>query len=203
MQVADVNVPNLKDRVTKILTSPKTEWPVIDAESTDVARLYTGYIMILAAIPPIAGFIGSSILGFGLFRVGITAGLAGAIVGYGLSLAGVYVCAFIIDKLAPTFDSQSSLIQALKLVAYAYTASWVAGAANVIPILGGLIALLGGLYSIYLLYLGLPVLMKTPEAKVIPYLVVSILVAIVISVIAMMLAAGVVGTAFVASALAS
>ncbi len=203
MQVADVNVPNLKDRVTKILTSPKTEWPVIDAESTDVAKLYTGYIMILAAIPPLAGFIGSSILGFGLFRVGIAAGLAGAIVGYALALAGVYVCAFIIDKLAPTFESKPSLIQALKLVAYAYTAAWVAGVANVIPILGSLIALVGALYSIYLMYLGLPVLMKTPEAKVIPYLVVSILVVIVVSVIAMMLAAAVVGTAFVASALTS
>lgn len=203
MQVADVNVPNLKDRVTKILTSPKTEWPVIDAETTDVAKLYTGYIMILAAIPPLASFIGSSILGFGIFRLGITAGLIGAIISYALSLAGVYVCALIIDKLAPTFESKPSMIQALKLVAYASTASWVAGVFNILPIFGPLLALLGGLYAIYLLYLGLPVLMKTPEAKVIPYLVVSVLVVIVVSVLAMMLAASIVGAAFVASAITS
>lgn len=203
MQVAEVNVPNLKDRVTKILTSPKTEWPVIDAEVTDVGKLYTSYIMILAAIGPIAGFIGSSILGLGLLRLGMVAGFVGMVVGYALALAGVYVCALIIDKLAPTFDSKPSLIQALKLVAYASTASWVASVANVIPLLGGLVALVGGIYALYLLYLGLPVMMKTPEAKVIPYLLVSIVVIIVVTVAAMMIGAAIVGLGIAGALVAS
>jgi hypothetical protein len=202
MQVGEVDVPTLKDRVTKILTTPKTEWPVIDAEATDVARLYSGYVMILAAIGPIAGFIGSSLLGFGLLRTGIAAGLLGAIVGYAVALAAVYICALIIDKLAPTFDSTPNLIQALKLVAYASTAAWVASAANVIPLLGSLIALIGSLYSVYLLYLGLPVLMKTPEAKVVPYLVVSVVVFIAVFFVGLLITGAMVGTAFVASALA-
>ena len=41
----------LVDRVKNILLSPRTEWPVIDAEPATVASLYTGYIMPLAAIP--------------------------------------------------------------------------------------------------------------------------------------------------------
>ena len=42
-------------------------------------------------------FIGTSILGFGLFRVGLFSGLIWAIVSYVLGLVGVYVLALIID----------------------------------------------------------------------------------------------------------
>ena len=116
-----VNTTALKDRVIKIITNPKGEWPVIEAEQTDTAKLYREYIAILAAIPAIASFIGSALLAFGIFRVGLGVGLATMILSYVLTLASVYVCAIIIDKLAPTFDSKSSMMQALKLVAYAMT----------------------------------------------------------------------------------
>ena len=60
-------------------------------------------------------------------------------------------------------------------------------------------ALVGGLYSIYVFYLGLPVMMKTPEAKVIPYMAVSALVIIVLWFVAMMITGAVVGSMFIAS----
>ena len=53
----------LVDRVKNILLSPRTEWPVIDAEPATVASLYTGYIMPLAAIPVICQAIGMSMIG--------------------------------------------------------------------------------------------------------------------------------------------
>ena len=194
------NTAALKDRVIKIITNPKGEWPVIEAEQTDTAKLYREYIAILAAIGPIASFISSVVFAFGIFRVGLAFGLTTAIVSYVLTLASVYVCALIIDKLAPTFDSTPNLIQALKLVAYAMTPAWVAGVANVIPFLGVLVALVGGLYSIYVFYLGLPVMMKTPEAKVVPYMAVSALVIIVLWFVAMMITGAVVGSMFLAGA---
>jgi hypothetical protein len=180
----DLNVPALKDRVTKILTDPKGEWPVIEAEATTTETLYRSYIAPLAAIPAIAAFIGYSIVGVtlpfvGYYRQGILSGIAGMVVSWVLALAGVYVAALIINKLAPTFESTPNDMQALKLVAYANTAAWIAGVFNVIPALS-VLALLGGLYSIYLFYVGVPVMMKTPESKVIPYMVVSVLVMIVV-----------------------
>src|SRR5512139_2191924 len=107
---ADVNVPALTERVKKILTSPQSEWSVIEAEPTTVTGLYTGYIALLAAIPVIAQFIGFSIIGFnagflGTYRTPIVSGLANAVVSYVLSLAMVYVAALVISKLAPTFNS--------------------------------------------------------------------------------------------------
>ena len=174
----------LQTRVVNILTRPQTEWPVIASESTDVATLYKTYIMMLAAIPPIAGYIGMTVFGIslplaGTYRVGVVQGLSSTIVQYVLALAGVYIASIIIDKLAPTFQSTSNAMQALKLVAYASTASWVAGALGVIPALAPL-AVLGGFYGIYLFYLGVAPLMKTPSDKVIPYMVVSALVVFVV-----------------------
>jgi hypothetical protein len=181
----DVNGPVLIDRVKKILTDPRREWPIIAAEPTTTEKLYSSYIVPLAAIPAIANFIGTSIIGLslpfvGAYRVGIISGLTNAFVTYVLTLAMVYVAAIIVDKLAPTFDSTPNQTQALKLVAYSYTAAWVASVFNAIPLLF-LIAFLGGLYTIYLFYVGLPFTMKTPESKVIPYMVVSAVAVICLS----------------------
>ena len=201
-----VNVTTLKDRVVKILTSPKTEWPVIEAESTDVGTLYTSYIAILAAIPVVASFIGGIVIGVsvpfvGTVRTPIGSAITTLILSYVLSLAMVYIAALVIDKLAPSFDSTPNMIQALKLVAYASTASWVAGVLNIIPLLGALVSLVGGLYAIYLFYLGLPVMMKTPEAKVIVYMIVSAVVWIVLWFVAAMIVGMVVGAGAIATSL--
>ena len=185
-------------RAKAILLTPKTEWPVIAAEPTTVAELYKNYIVILAAIPALAGFIRGSLIGYGAFgihyRVPIASGITSMIVGYALSLALVYVMALIIDALAPNFGGQKNPLQALKVAAYAYTASWVAGVGQIIPGLGWLIAVAGGVYAIYLLYLGLPVLMKAPPDKAGGYTAVSIIIAIVLGWILAMIVAGIAGT---------
>lgn len=177
---------NLVERVKRILLSPRTEWEVIDAEQTTPAELYTRYILPLAAIGPIAQLIGYSVFGVtlpfvGTYRVPIGSAITQAIVSYLLTLAGTYVLALVIDALAPTFNGQRSQIQALKLAAYSLTASWVAGIFALVP--GLRILTLLGLYSLYLLYLGLPVLMKTPREKAMGYTVVVIIAAIVLSLV--------------------
>ena len=178
---------NLQTRVINILSKPKEEWPIIASESTDVAALYKEYIMPLAAIPAICGFVGMTVVGvsvpfLGQIRTPIASGLTGLVVGYVLSLLGVFLAAFIVDKLAPSFQSSGGMVQALKMVAYASTASWAAGVLQLVPVLG-VLALLAALYGIYLFYLGLPFVMKTPPDKVIPYMIVSAIVIIVISIV--------------------
>jgi hypothetical protein len=115
----------LVDRVKAILMSPQTEWPIIAAEPADVAGLYTGYIMPLAAIGPVCGFIGSSALG----RLGFSmaARLELYLGGYLSTLVGIYIFALIISKLAPRFGGAESMIGGLKVAAYGSTAAWVGG----------------------------------------------------------------------------
>ena len=172
---------SLVDRVKRILMSPRTEWQVIDAEPTTAAQLYTSYIVPLAAIGPIAQLIGYSVFGIsvpfmGTYRVPIGSAITSALVTYVLSLAATYVLALIIDGLAPTFNGQRNQIQALKVAAYSSTASWVAAIFHLIPGLRLLTIL--GLYSLYLLYLGLPIVMKAPREKAVAYTAVVILAAI-------------------------
>jgi hypothetical protein len=185
-------------RVKAILTTPKTEWPVIAAEPATVADLYKNYIVWLAAVPAVCQFIKGSFIGYGMFgvhyRTPIGAGITGLVVGYALSLALVYVVALIVDALAPTFSGQKNQVQALKTVAYAWTASWVAGIAALIPWLGFLIMLAALIYGIYLLYLGLPSTMKCPPDKAGGYTAVTIVIAIVLSWIIGIVVAGIVGT---------
>jgi hypothetical protein len=170
---------NIVDRVKNILITPKTEWEVIESETTPTQQLILGYVLPLAAIAAVATFIGVSIVGFGIFRMPMTIGLGMLVWHLVASVISVFVLAFIIDALAPTFGATKSMPQALKVAVYSYTPGWVAGIFGILPLLG-ILALIGALYGIYLLYLGLPRLMKNPPDKTVPYIVVTIIAAIVL-----------------------
>jgi hypothetical protein len=186
---------NLVERVKGILFKPGVEWQTISGETATIAELYKSYVIILAAIGPVASFIGTAIVGISLpfvgsYRVPVTTAFASSVVHYLLSLAGVYVLALIIDGLAPTFAAEKNVSQAFKVAAYSSTAGWLAGIFVIIPVLGVLGLL--GLYSLYLLYLGLPVLMNSPREKSVGYTAAVIVAAIVIFVII-----GIVSRAFI------
>jgi len=176
----------LVDRVKNILLSPRTEWPVIDAEPATVASLYTGYIMPLAAIPVICQALGMSLFGVTIpfigthYRTPIGSALTSAAILYVFSLVAVFLISLVVDGLAPTFGGTKNPVQALKVVAYSYTASWVGGIFSLLPALG-IIGVLFGLYSLYLLFLGLPVLMKSPPDKAVGYTVVVVICAIIVT----------------------
>lgn len=173
---------NLVERVQAILLKPKDTWPVIESETGDIPSIYKNYLVYLAAIPALATFIGLSLIGVGgfgfSFRVPILTGLVNLIVGYALSLAMVYVLALIADALAPTFGGQKNMLNAFKLVAYGATAGMVGGIFGLLPALS-MLGLLAGLYSIYLLYTGIPVLMKAPQEKAAGYTAVLVVCGIV------------------------
>jgi hypothetical protein len=95
-----------------------------------------------------------------------------------LTLIGVYVIAFLIDALAPTFGGRKDFNSAFKVAAYAPTAAWVAGVFALLPILSVLTIL--GLYSLYLFYIGLPALVRTPPERAIGYVLAVIVCAVIV-----------------------
>jgi hypothetical protein len=167
---------NLVERVKGIILSPKTEWPVIAGEPGDAGYLFSNYVAILAAIPAVCGFIGSVIVG-----APIVGALLVAVIHYVLAFVNVYIVALIVNLLAPTFNSQKSFASALKVTVYSYTPSWLAGVFLLIPGLRFLTIL--GLYGLYLLWLGLPPVMKTPPEKGIWYTIVIVVCAIVVAIV--------------------
>ena len=155
-------------RIQKLLLSPGTEWDVIAGEDANVQRIYMNHVGPLVIAAAIAAAIGMSVIGisfgFGTYRVPLGAALGQAILQIVLGLGGVYVTGLVINALAPQFGATPDAGQAFKVAAYSPTASWVAGLVMILPQLG-IIALIGGLYSLYLLYVGLPKLMKPAPDK--------------------------------------
>lgn len=172
-------------RVQGILLRPKEEWPKIKEESQSVSQILTSYVMILAAIPAIAQFIGYGIVGYrlpfyGWYRMGIGTAFVRSILSYVLTVAAAYVLHIIINALAQTFASKQNPENAMKLAAYAMTPAWVASALSIIPMLY-ILVMIASLYSVYVLYLGLDAnLMETPKEKIVSYLVVIIVITFVI-----------------------
>jgi len=173
------------DRIKNICLTPNTEWPVIAQETTPTASLITGYVIPLAAVGAVAGFVGGSLIGrtlpfIGTYRMPIVSGLVIACFTFVMAIVGVFILSLIINALAPTFGGEKNSAQALKVAVYSYTPAWVAGVLNVLPLLG-ILALFGALYGLYLLYLGLPRLMKCPPDKAMGYTAVVVVCAIVLS----------------------
>jgi hypothetical protein len=193
----------LIERVKAICLKPSTEWPVIEAEQSSTQSLMTGYAVPLAAITPIASFVGGVVIGrtipfVGSYHVPLGSGLTLAVVSYVLALVGLFVLSLIINALAPSFGGQKNSAQALKLALYAQTPAWVAGVFTILTSLSWL-PIIAAIYGLYLFYLGLPVLMKNPKEKSVGYTVVVIICAIVIYVVIGVVATAVGGAGMLAA----
>ena len=184
---------DLVSRVKGLLLDPKAEWAVIAGEQASPGDLIRNYVAILAAIPAVCGFIGTSIIGVAGIRTPFLAGLLGAVSGYVLTLVGVFIVAFVIDFLAETFGGRRNFPAAMKVAAYAPTAAWVASVFTLLPVLAILTVL--GLYSFYLFYLGLPMLMRTPEDKTLGYLLAVLVCVVIVWAVILLLPARLLGIA--------
>lgn len=169
----------LVERVKAILLTPRTEWPVIEQERTTMADLFIRYVAILAAIPEIAHLVGQALIGEA--HIPFMSALVRAIVSYVVAVAMVYVIAGVIDLLAPRFGSKKNFHNALKLSVYSHTPLWLAGIFLLIPGLNFLLIL--GVYGLYLLWVGLPILMAVPNERAFTYAIFAIACALIPSVV--------------------
>lgn len=183
--MSQTDLKRLLSRIKNILLQPAQEWDAIRDEKLTIADMFTTYLVIVAAVPAVAGFIGSTVVGIpasfiGTVRPNVFRALSAAAVAYACSLAGVYLAALVVDKLAPVFKSASNMTRAIKLVGFASLPVWAAGVVNILPMFSPLVVLVA-LYAIYIFYLGLPKLMGTPADKVVPYMIVSAAVMILVN----------------------
>lgn len=175
---------NLVERLKGILLSPKTEWPKIAAEPMTAQQIYTSWVMILAAIGPIAIAIGwSAMLGFGT-------SLRFAIANYLIMLVVTAILALIVDWLAPKFGGTKDFVAALKLTAFSYTAAYVAGIFYLLGRFGGILVFIAMVYAWYTFYLGAPVLRKCSQDKAVVFTIIVVVIGFVLGVLFGALASG-------------
>ncbi len=160
----DLSNDVLISRVRAILQTPRAEWAKIEGEPDAPFDLYSRYVATLGAIPPVARFLGETLVG------GYTTlrwSFFGALFVYAATFAAVYFVATIINALAPRFEATKNFSQALKLAVYCYIPAWLAGIFLLVPGLSFLMAF--GFYGVYLLWIGLPPLMRVPNEHKLPY----------------------------------
>ncbi|EQD61463.1 membrane protein containing DUF1282, partial [mine drainage metagenome] len=130
-------------RLRAILLNPRATWPEIAAEPSSIGSVYTGWVLWLAAITPLATFIGLGVFGMsapfiGTMRFGFGALFGQMLSNYLLTLLLVFVMALIAAALAPSFGARNDRVQALKAIAYAWAPVWIVGVLHLIPLLGAL-----------------------------------------------------------------
>lgn len=195
----EVKHSNLIQRVINIITKPKEEWQVVASEKPDIIKLLVGYALILAAIPAIASFIKFGVIGvtyWGYTSRSIAGGIQYGLIQLLSAVIGAYVLAWIIDLLAPSFDSEKNFGRSLQLSVYSTTPQWLAGILLIFGTSMSMLVLLVGLYAIYLLAVGMPVLKSTPKEKVVGYVVVTIIAMIVLSFVVALIIGAIVGLFF-------
>lgn len=179
----------------QFILSPKSEWEVVKSDKDTAHQHVMKYVLPLALISAVAIFVGVGLIGHRVlgYRIqSVSGGLAQAIMSLASILIGVYLSGFVIHKLAPTFDTTVSLDKAVKLVGFSYTAILLAGILNIFPPLAFL-TFLGGLYSLYILYIGFKPMTNVSDEKSTSYFIVSLLVIVGVYVIIGMILAGIIG----------
>jgi len=174
---------NLPRRVAGILTNPRSEWRVIADERDDVGTICRSYIGILALVPGVSVLAGIAMMGGRFLGIaGLTTAVTAVFVSWFIALGSSIAVAVIIEKLAPAFNSDGDLAQALKLVAYSSTPVWLAGISYFFVALGPIIVIAWA-WAVYLFFMGATPVMNTPRSQVVPFVLVSVLAVVVVNIV--------------------
>jgi hypothetical protein len=171
----------LLSRAKHIIVTPKSEWAFIADEEESANSVFMNVALPVILACAFIIFIVYTFFWSGehfvttlnesaALRAGLYFGIQTALIG----IAGVWLTAAIVNALAPVFGSEKNMGHAMQLVTYAMTPAWVVGLL-VIFLPFRIIGLIFGGYGLYLMYLGLPRMMKTPQEKVVKYLFSSVI----------------------------
>lgn len=170
---------NLIERAKNICLTPKTEWDVISTETTETSQLLLGYVLPLAGLSALMGFVSNSIIGHSAFgitvRSSILGGIGMAVLTLVMAVVAVFLISLVINVLAPSFGGEKNSAQAMKAAAYSLTPAWLSSVFQLLPWIGILLMFAAGCYGIYLLYFALMKLMKSPEDKAVGYTAVTVI----------------------------
>ncbi|NLF24261.1 MAG: YIP1 family protein [Deltaproteobacteria bacterium] len=167
---------SISERAMAVLTNPAAIWTTIREEQVSIKDVYMNYLIFMAAIPAVCEFVG------GLFKgVPFFSSLIGHAVLYLLGLAGIWLTAIILEKLAVQFEGSAEFDNTFKLVAYSLTPFYVAGflALVQVPFFAVLRALLS-LYGAFILFKGIGEMTSVPAEKQNLYYLFSLLTPVVI-----------------------
>ncbi|BCD83846.1 YIP1 family protein [Pseudomonas solani] len=153
-----------------LFTHPDQEWQEIRGEEESISHMYLTHILVLAAIPVVSAYIGTTQVGWAIGKgdpVMLTqsSAMQMTILSYFAMLAGVAVMGAFIHWMARTYDASPSFTECVVFAAYCATPLFIGGLAALYPHLwlGMMIGTAAICYTVYLLYVGIPTFMNIPS----------------------------------------
>ena len=155
-----------------LLSHPEDEWKDIRKENCTIGKCYCSHVLLLAAIPPLAGYIGTTQVGWSVVsrevsRLTPESALGIAVLSYLTILVAVFTVGKLIHWMGQTYGAKQTLPQCIALAAYTATPLFLIGIMLVYPVLwlNLLIGLPALAYTVYLLYTGVPIIMGIPKER--------------------------------------
>lgn len=189
----------LFSRIGGMMIRPGKEWEKIAHEKPVIAGLIFKYALILALIPSVFIFLYNGIFTANdLFSklAGWYWGINMAISNYFTSVITIYFTPFIMNELAPSFGSEKNKGRAMQTVIYSMTPYWFLGFIYELPGIARYFIIPVAIYSIYLIYIGLPLTMQTPKKKLVLYVIVTIAITIITASLLFLISRGILGVIF-------
>jgi hypothetical protein len=149
---------NIIAKAKGLLIEPGKTWDAIAAEPMTLGGVLTSYVLPLAAIPSIGSAIGT-------FLGGNLPNFGELVISYVIAVVSVLIMGKIMPPLAARFGATPDADAGMKLAAFAPTGAWLGGLALIVPSLGGFLALIGALYTLYLFYDGAQRLFPVAQVK--------------------------------------
>ncbi len=150
---------------------PKEEWHTIDERHESLKYSLT-HILLVSLIPSVCAYFSAVNIGWSIgvgepIRLTSDSAMLLAVAMYFALIVGVFALAYLAHWMAHTFGSEPTYTQTLELASYTSTPLFMVGLAALYPELWFvmLVGLAGLSYSVYLLYVGVPILMHIPEER--------------------------------------
>lgn len=154
-----------------LLSHPENEWKAIRKQGCPIGSCYILHIMLLAAIPPVCGYIGTTEVGWHVgareFKLVPESARLIAVLYYLAMLVALFTLAALIHWMRQTYGAKRPLAHSVALAGYTATPLFLIGIFQLYPepwlnLIVGLPALA---YTVFLLYSGVPIMMGISKER--------------------------------------
>jgi len=155
-----------------IIVRPHAEWTKIRDRIDSVPRHYLSYLIWVAILPPVAWWFGASQVGWEISgrQIRLTPESAAQIMGlfYVTILISVAFLGFMIHWMAKTYDARNDdIAHGINVAGYMCAPMFLVGLTGFFPNLwiDMLLGTLAAAYTVYLLYIGIPIVYDMPKER--------------------------------------
>lgn len=160
------------NHIIGILFSPTNEWAKIRDSNKSVVGHFLSYILIIALLPPVAWYFGSTQIGWDIgernVRITADSAIQISVLFYLAIVIGTGGLGYMVHWMSETYEAHTSTVdKGIAVAAYTLTPLFVAGAIGFYPLLwiDIIVGCAAAAYTVYLLYIGVPIVMEIPKER--------------------------------------